>query len=189
MFILEFIEKGNTNMLTKTSRGDKGATRLPTEAAASLDQASTPHQAEEEDELPFIWQKMSDKFELSFQNLLSAQRALTERLFVNENQNADHEQCILAVETSLAMLQQESKKLQHKDCKYCISESEKRRQTEFVSNLIPKLLGDDIYTKPVVIDQTHRTVDPQSYTGPALQLKGPKSIATEYYSDRTNQLI
>ena len=50
---------------------------------------------EEEDELPLIWQKLSnkllqsfnerfDKLEQSFQNLLSAQQVLTERLSASD---------------------------------------------------------------------------------------------------------
>ncbi|KAM7392211.1 hypothetical protein PAMP_022840 [Pampus punctatissimus] len=57
-------------MSTKTSQGGKGATRSPTEAAASRDQASRKQvdmlSAEEEDELPLIWQKMSNKLLQSF---------------------------------------------------------------------------------------------------------------------------
>lgn len=180
-------------MSTKTLRGGKGATRSLAEAATSRDQASTKHagmsSAEEDDELPLMWQKISnkllqsfnerfDKFELSFQNLLSAQKALTERLSVNENQTADHEQRINAVETSVAELQQENKKLRAKisdlegrsrrnNIKIAgIPEGEEKgRPTEFVSSLIPKLLGDDIFPKPVVIDRAHRTQQPKPPEG------------------------
>ncbi|KAE8296880.1 hypothetical protein D5F01_LYC05654 [Larimichthys crocea] len=157
--------------------------------------------AEEEDELPLIWQKMSnkllqsfnerfDKFELSFQNLLSAQKALTERLAVNENQTADHEQRIHAVETSVAELQQENKKLRAK-----LSDlegrsrrnniktvgvpegEEKGRPTEFVANLIPKLLGDDVFTKPVIIDRAHRTQQPKPPEGSRPRTPGQASCS------------
>lgn len=42
---------------------------------------------------------------------------------------------------------------------------EKGRPTEFVSNLIPKLLGDDNFTKPVIIDRAHRIQQPKPPEG------------------------
>lgn len=164
-----------------------------TTANASRDQASknSPGMsaAEDEDELPLAWHKVSkmllqsfnerfDKFEQSFQNILAAQRELTERLTTTEDQAADHEQHINAMETSVTELQQENKKLRAK-----LSDlegrsrrnnirilgvpegEEKGRPTEFVSNLIPRLLGDDNFTKPVVIDRAHRTLQPKPPEG------------------------
>lgn len=164
-----------------------------TTANASRDQASKNppgnSPACDEDELPLAWHKVSkmllqsfnerfDKFEQSFQNILAAQRELTERLTTTEDQAADHEQRINAVETSITELQQENKKLRAK-----LSDlegrsrrnniriigvpegEEKGRPTEFVSNLIPKLLGDDNFTKPVVIDRAHRTQQPKPPEG------------------------
>ncbi|KAE8301015.1 hypothetical protein D5F01_LYC01165 [Larimichthys crocea] len=76
---------------------------------------------------------------------------------LSENQTMDHEQRIHAVEASVAELQQENKKLRAKlsdlegrsrrnNIKIVgVPEGEKKgRLTDFVSNLIPKLLGDDV---------------------------------------------
>ncbi len=113
-------------MAGKTAQGGKAAGRLlaNTAANAGRDQASkkSPDKslAGEEDELPLAWHKLSnmllqsfnerfDKFEHSFQNILSAKRELTKRLITSESRAADHEQRINAVETSVAELRQENK--------------------------------------------------------------------------------
>lgn len=182
-------------MSSKTAQGGKGASCPPladTAANASRDQASknSPGKspAKDEDELPPAWYKVSnmllqsfnerfDKFE-SFQNILPAQRELTERLTTTESQAADHEQRIHAVETSVTELQQEIKKLWAKlsdlvgrsRCNNIripgVPEGEEKgRSTEFVSNLIPKLLGDDNFTKLVVIDRAPCTQQPKPPEG------------------------
>lgn len=177
-----------------TSGGAGGSPPITTTTAnASRNQASKNppdmSPAEDEDELPLAWHKVSkmllqsfnerfDKFEQSFQNILAAQRELTERLITTEDQAADHEQRITAMETSVTELQQENKKLRAK-----LSDlegrsrrnnirilgvpegEEKGRPTEFVSNLIPRLLGDDNFTKQVVIDRAHRTQQPKPPEG------------------------
>lgn len=184
-------------MSGKNARSGKGASRpsslADTPASASRDQASKnspgKSSAEEDDELPLAWHKMSnmllqsfnerfDKFEQSFQNILAAQRELTERVTTTECQAADHEQRIRAVETSVTELQVENKKLRAKlsDLEgrsrrnniriLGIPEGEEKgRPTEFVSDLIPKLLGDDNFTKPVVIDRAHRIQQPKPPEG------------------------
>ena len=164
-----------------------------TTANASREQASKNSPvmlpADDEDELPLAWHKVSkmllqsfnerfDKFEQSFQSILAAQREMSERLTTTEDQAADHELRINAMETSVTKLQQENKKLRAKlsDLEgrsrrnniriIGVPEGEERgRPTEFVSNLIPKLLGDDNFTKPVVIDRAHRTQQPKPPEG------------------------
>lgn len=119
-----------------------------------------------------------DKFEQSFQNIFAAQQELTERLTTTECQAADHEQRIRAVETSVAELQEENKRLRAKLSDLAgrsrrnnirilgIPDGEKKgRPTEFVSNLIPKLLSDDNFAKPVVIDRAHRVQQPKPPEG------------------------
>lgn len=164
-----------------------------TTANASCDQASKKSAdispTEDKEEIPPVWHNVSnmllqsfnerfDKFEQSFQNILAAQRELTERLTSNEDQAADHEHGIYAAETSVTELQQENKKLRAKlsDLEgrsrrnnvriLGIPEGEEKgRPTEFVSNLIPKLLGDDNFAKPVVIDRVHRIQQPKPPEG------------------------
>ena len=143
---------------------------------------------EEEDELPLIGQKMSnnlldffnelfDKFQQSFR-LLSAKQVLTESCPPSRIKPLDHEQRIHAVETSVTELQQGNKNLR---AKLCDLESRSRCQnikivgipegeengspTEFVSNLIPKLLRDYNFTKPVVTNRAHRTQQPKPSEG------------------------
>lgn len=184
-------------MSGKNARGGKGTSRpsslAETTANVSRDQASKniadKSSTEDEEEIPLIWHKMSnmllqsfnerfDKFEQSFQNILATQRELTERLTSTEDQAADHEHRICAVETSITELQQENKRLRAKlsnlegRSRYNnirilgIPEGEEKgRPTEFVSNLIPKLLGDDNFAKPVVIDRAHRIQQPKPPEG------------------------
>ena len=182
-------------MSCKTTRDGKVAGRLlaDTAANASRDQArkKSPDKllADHEDELPLAWHKLSnmllqsfneqfDKFEQSFQNILSAQRELTERQTTTESQAADHEQHIHAVEASAAELRQENKKLRARlsDLEgrsrrnniriVGIPEGEEKgRPTEFVCDLTPKLLGDHNFTKPVVIDRAHRIQQPKPTEG------------------------
>lgn len=116
---------------------------------------------EEEDELPLMWQKLSNrllqsldkcfnKFEQSFQSLLSAQQALTERLCSTENQAADHEQRIQAVEILVGEMQKENKRLwaklldlkgrsQHNNIKIVRIQEERRRggQLNLFATLFP----------------------------------------------------
>lgn len=119
-----------------------------------------------------------DKFKHSIQNILAAQRELTERLTTTESQAAGHEQRIRAVETSVTELQQENKRLWAKlsDLEgrsrrnniriLGIPEGEEKgRPTQFVSKLIPKLLGDINFAKPVVIDRAHRIQQPKPPEG------------------------
>lgn len=157
-------------MSGKTARGGKGVGCLPANTAANVScvQASkkSPDKlpAEDEDKLPLAWHKISDmllqsfnerfdKFEQSFQSILSAQRELTERLTTTESQAADHDQRIHVMENSVAELWQENKKLWAKllDLEgrsrrnniriVGVPEGEEKgRPTEFVSNLIPKQL-------------------------------------------------
>lgn len=132
---------------------------------------------DKEDELPLLWQKTSnkllqcfnerfDKFEQSFQSLVSSQQVLTERFATTENQMADHEQRIQTMETSLTQLRQENERLQHKlsdlegrsrrkniKAVGIPEDEEKGRPTEFVSNLIPKLLGDNNFPRAAVINR------------------------------------
>uniref|UniRef100_A0A3Q3J0S5 L1 transposable element RRM domain-containing protein n=1 Tax=Monopterus albus TaxID=43700 RepID=A0A3Q3J0S5_MONAL len=123
-----------------------------------------------------MWQKISknilqsinerfNKFELSFQRFIVGQQALTERVCDMEKQAEDHEQRIGDMETSLAELQQENKVLRSKlsslegrsRCNIIkiigVPEGEEKgRPMEFVSHLIPKLLGAENFDKSVVID-------------------------------------
>lgn len=118
--------KWNVKMSAKTAWGGKGAGRILADTAANAscvqDSKKSPGMSpvEEEDELPLAWHKLSnmllqsfneqfDKFEQSFQNILSTQRELTERLTTTESQAADHEQRIHAVETSVAELRERIK--------------------------------------------------------------------------------
>lgn len=122
-----------SKMSGKNARSGKGASRpsslTDTSANASRNQASSNSpgrsSAENEGELPLAWHKVSNmllqsfiepfhKFQQSFQNILAAQRELTERLTTTEGQAADHEQRIHAVETSITELQQENKRLRAK---------------------------------------------------------------------------
>lgn len=129
--------------------------------------------SEKEDELLLMWQKLLKKkkknlqsinerfvkFEQSFQSLIAGQQALTERVCNMEEQAEDHEQHISDVETSLAGLWQEnwafrSKLLDLEEGSrrnikiICIPEGEEKgRPMELVSQLIPKLLGMEMFVR------------------------------------------
>ena len=128
---------------------------------------------------------------------MSAQRDLTKRLANTETQAADHKHRISAVETSVAELRQENKMLRAKlsDLEgrsrrnniriVGVPEGEERgRPTEFVSNLIPKLLGDDNFTKPVVIDRAHRVQRPKPPEG-----SRPRMIITRVHLTQEKEKI
>uniref|UniRef100_A0A3Q3R6F7 L1 transposable element RRM domain-containing protein n=1 Tax=Monopterus albus TaxID=43700 RepID=A0A3Q3R6F7_MONAL len=112
----------------------------------------------------------------SFQSLMAGQQALTERVCDMEKQAEDYEPRIGDMETSLAESRQENKALRFKllgldgrsrrnNIKIISVPEEKGRPTEFVSHLIPKLLGAENFDKPVLTDRAHRTLQPKPVDG------------------------
>lgn len=173
-----------------SKRDGRGRQQPETMAKASKEKISpAKNPGGEEDELPPIWQKISDgilqsinerfdKFEKNFQGLIASQQMLKERMSDVEKQAAEQEQRIVNVEKSLADLEKENKDLRSKlsdlegrsrrnNIKIVgIPEGEEKgRPTDFVSHRIPKLLGAENFDKPVVIDRAHHTLQPKPADG------------------------
>lgn len=114
----------------------------------------------------------------NFQSLIAGQQVLTERTCDVEKQAAEQERRVMNMEASLAELRQQNKGLHSKvldsegrsrrnNIKIVgIPEGEEKgRPTDFVSQLIPKLLGAENFDEPVMIDRAHRTLQPKPAEG------------------------
>lgn len=144
--------------------------------------ASSKIQAEDEEgELPLRWQKIEksilrsintrfNEFGERLEGLFAGQETLGKRVDEVEDQAADHEQRIQAMETALEEVRNQNKALRSKlsdlesrsrrnNIKIIgiPEQEEKGRPTDFVTNLIPKLLGAENFDKPPLIDRAHRT--------------------------------
>ncbi|KAG1935267.1 hypothetical protein F2P79_019375 [Pimephales promelas] len=117
-----------------------------------------------------------DKLEATLQTIQTAQRELSERVDVVEEQASDHETRIHSLETSLDTLSKENKMLKFKlnDLEgrsrrnniriIGIPEgAEKGRPTEFVAELIKQLFED--FSDPPIIDRAHRVPQPKPPEG------------------------
>lgn len=183
------------------------------DASLSANAKASHHKAnpndDEEDELPLVWKKIEksilqsinvrfDEFEQKIQGLISGQQELTDKVDGIEAQAADHEQRIQSLETTLEEMQRENKSLRSKlsdlegrsrrnNIKIVgIGEGEEKgRPTDFVSHLIPKLLGAENFDKPVAIDRAHRSLQPM----PAAGSKARTIIACLHYAQEKEKIL
>ncbi len=140
--------------------------------------------ADQEMEALGEWQKFSEKilgsinkrFDLldgKIETLMSIQQILSERLDAADEQFSDHEQRIDELESRVADMKKTNDKLLIKidelegrsRCNNIkivgIPEGEERgRPTEYITDLLPKLLGASNFGKPVTVDQAHRICCP-----------------------------
>lgn len=160
-----------------------------------------------EESLP-LWEKISDKIlesinkrfdhlEHKFEDLMSTQLALTERIVATEEQGTDHERRILTLERCLSDLEKSNGKLLTKiddlegrarrnNVKIVgiPEDEEKGKPTDFVTELIPKLLGVSNFAKPVIVDRAHRIPVPKP-----TEDKKPRSIIARIHFYQQKELI
>lgn len=168
--------------------------RRPPVASAKASKASgslPSHDSDDSDDerLPLIWEKVSDKMlalingrfdklEQKLQEVKDSQDELLEKVESVEEQMLDHESRITRLESTVSSLKEEngSLKLKVDDLEgrsrrnnikiIGIPEKEEEgRPTEFVEALLPKLLGEENFQSPVVIDRAHRILGRQPAAG------------------------
>lgn len=119
-----------------------------------------------------------DQFEIKFTSLQSSQNALTVRMDSMDEIAGEHDTRLTLMEKNISKIQRENTLLQAKindlegrsrrnNIKIVgIPEGEEKgKPTEFISALIPKLLGEAHFQKPLLIDRAHRTQQPKPTEG------------------------
>lgn len=164
--------------------------------------------ASDDDNMPLMWEKISnkilstinerfDKFEGDFRSLQSSVREFAERVETVECQARDHDSRLCSLEAALTDLQKTNKALKAKvndlegrsrrnNIKIIgIPEGEEQgRPTEFVAALIPKLLGETHFQRPLVIDRAHRALKPRPSGG-----ERPRIIMARVHFFQEKELI
>lgn len=119
-----------------------------------------------------------DAFEAKF-NALAASQAELQTHVANQGQAINSlDVCVLKLEAKCSELTKHNAQLQTKvldlearSRKHNIKlvgipeDEEEGRPTDFVSKLIPKLLGEEHFPRPVKIDRAHRSLQPKPATG------------------------
>ncbi|KAK7907124.1 hypothetical protein WMY93_015736 [Mugilogobius chulae] len=181
----------------KPKQSDAGAIL---EAQAGAEDNSSPTL---EKDLDIVLDSMNKRFDLldeKLEALTQNQTVLMKRVDGLEDQGTDHERRIQALEESLA----ETRKLNDKLCAKVndlegrlrrnnikivgIPEGEEKgRPTEFVMSLIPKLFGENSFTKPVTVDRAHRV--PLCSGGRTGGTQRPRSIIARIHFYQEKQLL
>lgn len=138
-----------------------------------------------------------DAFEAKFQSLAASQAELQTRVANQEQAASDLDIRVLALEakyTELAgrntqlhnkVLDLEARSRRHNIKIVGIQEGEEEgRPTEFVSRLIPKLLGEEHFPHPVKVDRAHRSLQPK----PAIGAR-PRTILARIHHFQEKELI
>uniref|UniRef100_A0A087XKJ2 L1 transposable element RRM domain-containing protein n=1 Tax=Poecilia formosa TaxID=48698 RepID=A0A087XKJ2_POEFO len=105
-----------------------------------------------------------DALEAKFQSVLAAQTDLQNRMVSQELATKAHEKCMGELETKFQtkLLDLEARSRRHNIKIVGIKEnSEEGRPTEFVSKLIPELLGKQHFPHPLKVDRAHRSLWPK----------------------------
>ncbi|KAI4884966.1 hypothetical protein NFI96_003671 [Prochilodus magdalenae] len=174
-------------MPPKASKQPKESLQSATGMEVSISREAS--QVTSDEELPPVWEKVSnkilktinerfDKFELSFQTLQTTLQTVTEKMNVAEEQIQEHEVRISSLETALAETQRKNELLRLKlddlegrsrrnNIKIVgVPEGEEKgKPTEFVTGLLPKLLGATHFAEPLIVDRAHRVLQPKPPEG------------------------
>ncbi|KAI4880552.1 hypothetical protein NFI96_007352 [Prochilodus magdalenae] len=174
-------------MPPKASKQPKESLQSATGMEVSISREAS--QATSDEDLPPVWEKVSnkilktinerfDKFELSFQTLQTTLQTVTEKMNVAEEQIQEHEVRISSLETALAETQRKNELLRLKlddlegrsrrnNIKIVgVPEGEEKgKPTEFVTGLLPKLLGATHFAEPLIVDRAHCVLQPKPPEG------------------------
>lgn len=168
-------------------RKEKAKNQQLTGAVASVAMASKDDESDFNGESAGVmWKKVSDailktinyrfdKFEMKFESLQSSQNKLAAPMDSMDDVASDHESHLMVMEKTMNDLKVENTRLQAKvndlegrsrrnNIKIPEGE-EKGTPTEFICALIPKLLGESHFQKPVIINCAHRTQQPKPAEG------------------------
>lgn len=138
-----------------------------------------------------------DAFEAKFHALAASQAELQTRVTNQEQAMSDLDVRMLKLEAKCTELTKHNAQLQTKvldlearSRRHNIKlvgipeDEEKGRPTEFVSKLIPKLLGDEHFPHPVMVDRAHRSLQPKPATGTR-----PRTILARIHHFQQKELI
>ena len=111
---------------------------------------------------------------------------------------SDHDARLQSMETAINKLQKENTflrtktndlegRLRRNNVKFVgIPEGEEKgNPTDFVSALIPKLLGEAHFSKPVIIDRAHRSLQPKPAEGASGPSARPLTVITRVHHNAT----
>lgn len=135
-------------------------------------------------------------------SLQSSHNTLVTRIDVMDETVSDHETRLMSAENAISELRKENASLKAKandlegrsrrnNVKFIgIPEGEEKgRPTEFVSALIPKLLGDSNFSKPVVVDRAHRSLQPKPAEGGPGPTPRPRTIIARIHHYQEKEAI
>ncbi|KAL1266063.1 hypothetical protein QQF64_004090 [Cirrhinus molitorella] len=138
-----------------------------------------------------------DAFELTFQKLVTSQAELQARVANQELACNDFEARIRELETRYSellkqngqlrtkVLDLEARSRRHNIKIVGIQEGEEEgKPTEFVSRLIPQLLGEEYFPHPVKVDRAHRSLQPKPAVG-----EKPRTILARIHHFQEKELI
>lgn len=138
-----------------------------------------------------------DAFETKFQSVLSVQTDLQNRLVSQEQTTSVLEERVEALEAKCEDLTRHANQLQSKildlearSRRHNIKiigikeDSEKGRPTDFVSSLIPELLGKQHFPHPVKVDRAHRSLQPKPAAGGR-----PRTIMARIHHFQVKEMI
>lgn len=128
------------------------------------------------DDLPLVWEKVSDKIlkhfnvrfdklEQTLQAVQNTQKEMLEKVEAMEEQIVDQDNCIHCLEKAVSSLKNENDALKLKEGRsrrnnikiVGIPEQEEGgKPTEFIEALIPQLLEKENFQSPVVINRVHQ---------------------------------
>lgn len=138
-----------------------------------------------------------DAFELNFQKLVTSQSELQARVANQELAITDFEARITVLETKYSELSKQNNQLRAKvldlearSRRHNIKivgiqeDEEEGKPTEFVSRLIPQLLGEEHFPHPVKVDRAHRSLQPKPAAG-----EKPRTILARIHHFQVKELI
>lgn len=138
-----------------------------------------------------------DAFELNFQKLVTSQSELQARVANQELAITDFEARITVLETKYSELSKQNNQLRAKvldlearSRRHNIKivgiqeDEEDGKPTEFVSRLIPQLLGEEHFPHPVKVDRAHRSLQPKPAAG-----ERPRTILARIHHFQVKELI
>lgn len=140
-----------------------------------------------------------DLLDEKFTSLQSSHNSLVTQMDEIDETVSDHEAHLQSMETAINKLRKENPFLRAKtnylegrsrrsNVKFVgIPEGEEKGHlTEFISTLIPKLLGETHFPKPVIVECTHRSQQPKPAEGASSPAARPRTIITwvHHYQER-----
>lgn len=140
-----------------------------------------------------------DQLDEKFTSLQSSHNNLVTRVDEIDETVSDHDAHLQSMETAINKLRKENAFLRAKTnylegrsrrsyVKFVgiLEGEEKGNPTEFVSTLIPKLLGETHFPKPVIVECTYRSQQPKPAEGDSSPAARPRTIITwvHHYQER-----